>query len=155
MSKRNRMQTEMPLVLPFCKFTNPVSRQTENRACSPCWGCTGSTGFWWVLFLNGTAEEELRGLWGCSGLRTSSRREMLRRMDQFILCSQPPAVRGTGKAPSASRASSDIAHVVIRNLLLSICNDRNTTIRDLAVSFFSRTGINLDSVRVRDSKLQF
>ena len=54
---------------------------------------------------------------------------------------------------SLQNMSFDIA--CIANLLLNIWNDINTSIRDLAVSFFSRTGINIDSVRVRDSKLKF
>lgn len=46
------------------------------------------------------------------------------------------------------------AYITSTNLLPRISSDINTSISDLAVSFFSHTGINIDSGRVRDSKLK-
>jgi len=56
---------------------------------------------------------------------------------------------------SLRNKSSGVADIAVTNLLLSTRNGTNTSPRDLAVSFFSRTGINIDSVRVRDSRLKF
>lgn len=60
------------------------------------------------------------------------------------------------KKGSMSRLSKSLcfAYITSTNLLPRISSDINTSISDLAVSFFSHAGINIDSERVRDSKLK-